>query len=290
MLDESILAELARYDDAEAAVGDFLFHGTIEAFEGALRPSPDDGCLWLAEAPTIAQTYIPASPGAMLLSVEAHELERPVRPEFNGLPASPSGLYAFALQMGFPPASEISCDFLGQAQSFVSPEGYPRYAAIVEKLTAMGYLSDAQSGFTAWVKCERSEDGVEVVQPANYQSVGRLFIVDCVAELRLADLADERERGYMQLVSRERDTFRRLEARGFDGVVINEFRQSESHGDVAHRSIGLFAIGLGKIRYAAIPARHFDWPESAGGGASTATPEFAAAWRNAIGRRTSASR
>jgi hypothetical protein len=86
------------------------------------------------------------------------------------------------------------------------------------------------------------------------------------------------------------DGFRRVEARGFDGVVINEFRQSEIHGDVAHRSIGLFASGLGKIRYAAIPARHFGWPESAGGGASTATPEFAAAWRNAIGSRISASR
>ena len=90
----------------------------------------------------------------MLLSVEAHELERLVRPKFNGLPARPSGLYAFALQMGFPPASEISCDFFGLAQSFVSPAVYPRYAAIVEKLTATGYPPDASGGFTAWVKYE----------------------------------------------------------------------------------------------------------------------------------------
>ena len=40
MFDKSVLAELARYDDAEAAVGDFLFHGTIADFGDALRPSP----------------------------------------------------------------------------------------------------------------------------------------------------------------------------------------------------------------------------------------------------------
>jgi len=290
MSDVSILAELARYDDAEAAVDGFLYHGTIEDFGGALRPSPYDGCLWLAEAPTIAQTYIPTSLGAMSLSVEAHELERPVRPEFSGLPARPSGLYAFALQMGFPPASEISCDFLGLAQSFASPAGYPRYAAIVEKLTAMGYPPDTGGGFTAWVKYERGEDGVEVVQPASYQREGRLFIVDCVAELRLADLADERERGHMESDSQRLDAFRRLEARGFDGVVIDEFRQTERHGDVGHRSIGLFAGALGKIRYAAIPARHFDWAETGVSDASKATPEFAAAWRNAIDSRVGGSR
>ncbi len=287
MLDKSILAELARYDDAEAAVDGFLFHGTIEEFDGALRPSPYDGCLWLAEAPTIAQTYIPASPGAMLLSVEAHELERLVRPEFSGLPARPSGLYAFALQTGFPLASEISCDFLGLAQSFVSPVGYPRYAAIVEKLTAMGYPPDARGAFAAWVKYERGEDGVEVVQPASYQREGRLFVVDCVAELRLADLADEQERDLMEPDYDKLDAFRRLEARGFDGVVINQSSQSESYGDIDYRSIGLFAGALGKIRYAAIPARHFDWPESGVGGASKATPEFAAAWRDAVDGRFS---
>ncbi len=290
MLDESILMELARYDDAETAVSAFLFHGTIEDFGEALRPSPYDGCLWLAEAPTIAQTYIPASIGAMFLSVEAHDLRSFVRPEFDGLPARPSGLYAFALQMGFPAASEISCDFLGQAQSFVSPVDYPRYATIVERLTAMGYPRDARGGFAAWVNYERGDDGVQVVQPASYQREGRLFVVDCVAELRLADLADEGQRAPLGANYPIVDGFRRLEARGLDGVVISEFRQSEIYGDVAHRSIGLFASGLGKIRYAAIPARHFDWPERAGGGVSTATPEFTAAWRNAIGCRTGASR
>ena len=78
------------------------------------------------------------------------------------------------------------------------------------------------------------------------------------------------------------DTFRRAAGRGYDGVVVDEIRQSETHGDVSHRSIGLFAGALGKIRYAAIPAKHFDWPESGGGGAVKATPEFAAAWRDAV--------
>jgi len=282
MLDKSILAGLARYDDAEAAVGDFLFHGTVEEFGDALRPSPYDGCLWLAEAPTIAQTYIPASPSAMFLSVAAHELERLVRPEFSGLPARPSGLYALALQMGFPPASEISCDFLGLAKSFVSPPGYPRYAAIVEKLAAMGYPPDARGGFAAWVKYERGEDGVETFRPAGYQREGRLFVVDCVAALRLVDLADDQERSLIEPDYQKLDTFRRAEGRGYDGVVIDEIRQSETCGDVGHRSIGLFVGALGKIRYAAIPARHFDWPESGGGDVVKATPEFAAAWRDAV--------
>jgi hypothetical protein len=289
MFDKSVLAELARYDDAEAAVGDFLFHGTIAEFGVVLRPSPYDGCLWLAEAPTIAQAYIPAATGMMSLSVEAHELGNFVRPEFDGLPARPSGLYAFALQMGFPPANEIACDFLGHAQSFVPPADYPRYAAIVEKLTAMGYPRDPRGGFAAWVNYERGEDSVEVIQPASYQKEGRLFIVDCVTELRLADLADPQERSYAESDSQKLDSFRRLEARGFDGVVIDEFRQSERRGDVSHRSIGLFAGALGKIRYEAIPARHFDWAESSVVGASKATPEFAAAWRDAVDRRNRAS-
>jgi hypothetical protein len=283
MQDEAILADLARYDDPEAAVGDFLFHGTVEDFSDPLRPSPYDGCLWLAEAPTIAQTYIPASPSAMFLSVAAHELPRPVQPELGGSPARPSGLYAFALQMGFPPATEIVCDFLGRAQSFASPAGYPRYAAIVEKLAAMGYPPDAHGGFAAWVKCERDEDGGEIFLPASYLRPGRLFIVDCLAALRLADFADDGEGDPRETADQKRDAFGRFERGGFDGVVIDEFRQSEAHGDVSHRSIGLFAGALGKIRYAAIPARHFDWLGS-GDGASKATPEFAAAWRDAVDR------
>jgi hypothetical protein len=218
----------------------------------------------------------------MFLSVEAHELERLVRPEFSGLPARPSGLYALALQMGYPPASEVSCDFLGFAQSFAAPAGYPRYAAIVEKLTAMGYPPDARGGVAAWVKYERAEDGGEAFRPAGYQREGRLFVVDCVAALRLADLADDQERVHKAPDYRKLDAFRRLEGRGYDGVVIDEFRQSETLGDVGHRSIGLFASALGKIRCAAIPARHFDWPENGGDAGTKATPEFVAAWRDAI--------
>ena len=195
---------------------------------------------------------------------KAHELERLVRPEFSGLPARPSGLYALALQMGYPPASEVSCDFLGFAQSFAAPAGYPRYAAIVEKLTAMGYPPDARGGVAAWVKYERAEDGGEAVPAGRLSARGSAFR----RRLRGGSCASPisptiRNAFYKAPDYRKLDAFRRLEGRGYDGVVIDEFRQSENFlGDVGHRSIGLFASALGKIRCAAIPARHFDWPEN----------------------------
>lgn len=50
--------------------GSKLFHGSLEAFEGALSPGVD-GLVWFADSPSIAQLYIPRS-GLSVLASSSH--------------------------------------------------------------------------------------------------------------------------------------------------------------------------------------------------------------------------
>ena len=55
------------------------------------------------------------------------------------------------------------------------------------------------------------------------------------------------------------ELFRRLESEGFDGVVINDFLQDDAHGNVGHRSYGLFAATAARIPWIEIPAVNRPW-------------------------------
>ena len=281
--DETILDALAEFDSADEAVPSFHYHGTCEPFEGPPRPSGFDGCFWLAEHPTVAQCYIPDSGGKTLLAVDSFEMGNLVRPSVadRDRDRSPTGLYAAALQLGFPAAKEPEYDTWGNCRSWGCPEGYPRYADIVRRLVAMGYPYTEGRGFSAWVKTRRIGDREEFM-PADYRMPGRLFIVKGVGGLKLKDLSDGRESDLTDPDHLKLKAFRQAEAEGYDGVAISDFCQSEVHGNLGHQAIGLFAHALQGLRYVDVPVVRWDWSED--GRWPVATPEFERLWEEAAER------
>jgi hypothetical protein len=186
------------------------------------------------------------------------------------------GLYAAALQLGFPPARDIRCDRLGAAESYACDEGYPRNIDVVQALVGMGYPWSQGRDFSAWVKTAY-EGGIECFKPFDYRMPGRLFVVEGIRQLRLLDLASGRDGDLGDPDHLKLELFRRAEAGGYDGIVIPDFVQSSNHGNVGHTSWGVFPRSLHRLRYAVIPSVGFDWPGD-GFCSERVTPEFKEAW------------
>jgi len=271
MYDDSVLERLAEFDTPIEAVPAFLYRGMDGTSHDPLHASSYDGCLWLAYSPTVAQTYIPAS-SSTLLRVNAWSMDDKLCPQLNGTPPRPEGLYALALQLGYPEATNIQLDAIGRTDSFGMPPGYPRYGDIVRHLVEMGYPWQEGKDFSAWVRIEHV-DGQQYFRPKDFKKEGRLFIVDGVSDLRLFDYAAGQDGDLMDVDYHKFGLFRDAEAEGYDGIIINDFCQTDNHGNVGHRSVALFAHAIPKIRYASVPAVHWEWPED-GRCSAVLTPEF----------------
>ena len=279
MHDPTILDRLADFETPEEAVGAFAYHGTCETFGGPLRPNQYDGCLWLAYAPTVAQTYIPASGSRTLIGVSRWQMDEPVRPSGNGPSRRPEGLYAVALHLGFPAAVDVEFDACDRPVAYGTPPGYPTNREVVQRLAAMGYAWQEGTDFQAWVRTAVGKDK-DIFLPKDHRMEGRLFIVDGVSDLKLYDYASGRDGDLTDVDYRKIDLFRDVEAQGYDGIIIHDFCQTETHGNVGHRAIGVFPGGIAKIRYATVPAVHWEWPARQGCGEEV-SPEFAQAHEQA---------
>jgi len=271
MHDDHVLERLAEFDTPSEAVPAFLYRGMVGSSHDPLHASGYDGCLWLAYSPTVAQTYIPAS-SSTLLRVSSWSMDDLVRPQLNCTPPRPDGLYALAVQLGYPEAENIEFDRLGRADSWRTPPGYPKYGDLVRHLVGMGYPWEEGRDFSAWVRIEHVE-GRDVFRPNGFKKEGRLFVIDGVSDLRLYDHAAGSDGDLMDVDYHKLKLFREVEAEGYDGIVINDFCQTDNHGNVGHRSVGLFEHAIPKIRYASVPAVHWEWPEDERCSALV-TPEF----------------
>ena len=241
-----------------AGEDDLLFHGTSEAFDLPPRPGPYDDVLWTAKDPRIAQSYIPRS-GMSLVAWKpsTFDLGRPVKPSPNDF------WHTVAKNMGLPPA-DVELDPHGRLLSWALPEGWPSYADAMQWLHGMGYdLDDRGCRISAVM-----ENGAEIIKEASWSLPGRLLVASG-AGLRFYDHAGDRDGDLVDLEYHDIELFRRVEAQGYDGIVINDFLQDEQHGNVGHRSHGLFATTASRLDWIEIPAVHLPWDRS-----RASTPEF----------------
>lgn len=242
-----------------------LYHGTLEDLEGALQPSGYDGCLWLADMATVARCYIPASPGRVWTSLErlteapgesdlvAHYQAqlgisfrdlvygKRIRPESYRHPEVFEGLME-----GVPrPVKE---DFGKDDDYYRALFGWQdeqkrRFQALVAgKLRDLGYdIPEAfDPGATLELKTSM-RDGTDRILRNEHQP-GTLLEFTPGRPLVIYDLTEggTREGDLTDLDYHKHRTFRRCEAMGYDGVKINDFAQSRSHGNMGHTSIGIF--------------------------------------------------
>lgn len=240
------------------AEGHLLFHGTTEHFALPPRPGAYDDVLWTATDARIAQSYIPRS-GMSLVAWKPSifDLERPVKPSPNDF------WHTVAKNMGLPPA-DVEIDPHGRLLSWALPKGWPTYAEAMEWLQGMGYEIDDRG-------CRISAvmgDGFEVIKEASWSLPGRLLVASGVG-LRFYDHAGDRDGDLMDLEYHDIELFRRVEDEGYDGIIINDFLQDEQHGNVGHRSHGLFASTAARLDWIEIPAVHLPWNRD-----GSSTPEF----------------
>lgn len=237
------------------------FHGSRHWFDSP-QAGPD-GLFWVCEHPAVAQTYIK---GGYITHVAA-------------LPCSVSrGMRIPPYDLGWAPVLKAlgfhSDDYLllrdssGRPQSWVYPPDAPTYAQASEFLNSLGYKEDRESLFRLKV-----DPVLDVVLGADFRTSGYLYIIEGEESLRFFDLST----GDGDLSSPQHlryELFARLQNEGFDGVIIDDFCQSPNKGNVGHRSWGIFAPALGRIRFQSIPACEFDWPKNAAVGSMLSTPEF----------------
>jgi hypothetical protein len=132
-----------------------------------------------------------------------------------------------------------------------------------DKLYAMGYKSHRESDYDgnhSWkIKVSRINDE-EQIMPANWREEGRLMIIKPKRDLRIYDytLGGKRHADLGDLDYHKIDLFRNIEEKGYDGIRITDYCQSEDQGNFGHLSIGLFRNTLKDLEIDEIPAVHQD--------------------------------
>jgi hypothetical protein len=226
-----------------------LFHGTqmrIERPEARSLP----GILWTAETPAIAQSYIPECGLTQIFSeIENYE-------KSNLFPPN-KGIHQVILNQLGARIEDISFDAQGCAVAF-SILGNPiRYQSVENYLTTLGYVP--QQGRYR-LKIGFRKNGEQCLLPAEYKTRGRLFILLGKENLNLFDMSrGESDLGNLQY--NRTGLFQQLIDKGYDGVIIDDFAQSRTWGNIDHKSIGLFKAGLEKMKIARTPASNFDWQD-----------------------------
>lgn len=242
---------------------------------GNLRPGGYDGLFWTAESASVAQTYIPATGAVVRASIFERDLNKSVWPKKHDL------FYTLARQIG-PAPLELSWDDFYMARSFRLPKGYATYGHVVDHIeNVLGYTNQSAAG--SGERGERvyelrtdgwnaAKDGYEIVA-ADFKKTGSLVIVSGHQQMRFFDMAlGESDLTAVQYHSL--GAFEQARARGYDGVVIDDFCQTKAWGNVAHRSIGFFDTALLRLSIEIIPACQFEWGGQSNDLAQTDTPEY----------------
>lgn len=238
-----------------------LFHGSIESINGSLRPGGYDGVLWTAEHSTVAQCYIPATGGSTFVSVSRWQLDEGVRP----CPSNP--LYTVAKMIG-PAAKDVKYDQFDSPTSWVQPKGYASYRQVLEHLEkVMGYRnrSEIAGDYVFEIRTDgwNKQTQEHLLVNADFKKDGILAIVEGFQGMRLLDISTG-DSDLTDIQYHRVELFRRAEEQGYDGIVIDDFCQSKTWGNVAHRSIGFFAAAAARLQTTLIPAQRFDWPHGNG--------------------------
>lgn len=250
-------------DTPQAAIAKLWFRGIGDDLEDPSRAGDVDGVLWLAESPSIAQCYIPCAGLTEIVAAPSPwQMGEGIRPNLNGFwPRFAAARLGLAYR-------EVERDALGDAVSWAfAPGARVTYGEAFEALKAMGY--SFESGI-AEVK-SRSEGGATEWMRADWRLTGSLLATPRDPRLNLLDIST----GESDLTARQYhriDLFRRAETEGYDGIVIDDFAQSDSYGNVGHRSVGLFDKAARARAWIVMDAEHPDLDDARRRGGST--PEF----------------
>lgn len=240
-----VLDIISGSESVEHAIGQCLFHGTCEEFELPPTGGAYDGMVWTAETPWLAQTYIPvAGLEAYVSEPDGWRLNEGIKPGRG------SFWMDFAKEKLGLAYDDIDWDPHGSARSWSFKDGgYVTYGEALKALKGMGYVF--QDGLAS-VRQQTFGDQVRTM-PADWMIPGRLMICVRDRSWKLLDISTG-ESDLTELQYHDLERFRRAEAEGFDGVIIDDFAQHRILGNIGHRSIGLFPAVAAKMDWVELPA------------------------------------
>lgn len=251
--DGSLVANVTG-DTVVLPKGSPLFHGTLEEFEGALRPGGYDQVLWFADVPSIAQLYIPCSGGSAYMTPEG--LKRP---------SQHAATQALQRQTGiiYDYESGVEWDEYGRLRSYASPRGFegriPTDAEVVEMLRDAGFgMLRPWESFS--VDTYIDDEGRYHVLPPGTCRTGRLFVARPRRDMKIYVMAHE-EGDLMSPQYHAVKAFAALAERGYDGVLINDFAQSKEWGNLGHFSVGIFPHAVGDLEATSVPAEYREFED-----------------------------
>jgi hypothetical protein len=235
--------------------GSLLFHGTTEKFSGRLKPGGYDGVAWFADVPAIAQLYIPRNDGSEL-HVRASSLVRPSKRR---------DVQAVQRAIGIEyDLDAVRWNSVNEAQSWPAPKGWnrlPDEAEVTTRLRASGF-SEERGVFTV------SIDARGNAIPSGALAKGKLVVVKTKRDMRIWRKS-EGDGDLLDVQYHDIPGFRHAEANGFDGVLIDDFAQSEAWGNLGHLSLGLFGSAMRSTSQKVVPATYREFKHGRNG-----TPEW----------------
>jgi len=241
-----VVADMSKITIPKGAV---LFHGTLEPFSSGLRPGGDH-LIWFADSPKIAQLYIPKS--GMKMFVGAEDL---VKPDLDPI------IQDLQKKLGIDYDYD-KVEWEGRRlKSWPSPKGWdhmPKEKDIIERMEKLGFKDD-RGRYTLRISKQ------QVMLPNEVQK-GKLFIATVKEPLTIWKKS-KGESDLMDLQYHDISGFKKAKAAGLDGVLIDDFAQSEEWGNFGHKSLGLFDTE--KLSIKSVPAQYREWSREEKG-----TPEY----------------
>lgn len=246
------------------AVGQVLFHGSIEEFEESqLGVGGYDEVLWTTDdkyGPAMAQSYIPRSGSSSHLS-----------PKNVVHPSQDKAIQNLQRYLGifydYDTPGKVAFDRIGRANSWSMPKKTDGTLWGFEELTPA--VVDQLMKEKGWKPVDDNERSPEYnryeilhgptindIMPPGQTTQGRLFILRVQQPLRIYDYAGDREGDLTDVDYHKTDIFRQAEAEGYDGIRINDYAQLHDWGNVGHHAIGIFKASIPKLKWESIPAKH----------------------------------
>jgi len=250
-----------------------LYHATCEKFENISAKCTFEKLLWTANRADIAQTYIPENGSYTYISFNSFDnIIRPPLYKHENSAVFEIAKSIYGKEFDF----EVKYGRRDMLDSWRIPEGFPKREDVIHYLHSIGYKLNKNGLYK--LKLFIDNQSKYHILPANHKISGRLFIILPNEELNFCDLRTSDENDLLSPDHLKFEEFRNAINAGYDGVIINDFCQTENHGNVGHQSFGLTETGLSKCRWIEIEAKHFE-PEDQFGWSSV-TPELSDYIRN----------
>lgn len=256
--------------------GEVLYHGTLESFDTRkIRTGGYDDVFWTSDEPIIARMYIPFSGSYSNMSVDHILRDKDCEGIRKSLGLSnnivrvawqkhnigyeklkywrnkheefqkqfqdykKAGNYAMDDDF-FKQWIEAEDNYKKAQQEWRGHDSYLK-SFVVKKMKIWGYEPSGYSN-DSFKRILTDREGN--LLPANNKSVGKVLKVICNRNFKFYNMAYQKEGDLTDVDYHKIDMFRKIEKSGYDGVIINDYAQSDYHGNYGHLSIGFFKGSL----------------------------------------------